>query len=165
MTLSHDIFSTLRTVIVNRFLNDREKTCCVTTCNWDFDSWCNWMKLKLISRIIATRRFRFFLIFCFNCINLWIVICFSNRNFSTNLATLFWSVLSISKLFEMLFVVLLMRIRIFSFVIVFFFCILIKSFHFSLFWSLSIVVLTTTRSFLLVFTIDFFIESFNLFLC
>jgi hypothetical protein len=115
------IFSILRTVIVNRFLNDRKKTCCVTTCNWDFDNWCDWMKLKLISKIIATRRFRFFLIFCFNCINFWIMICFSNKNFSTNLATLFWNVLLINKLSEMLFVVLLMRIRIFSFVIVFFF--------------------------------------------
>jgi hypothetical protein len=115
------ILSTLRTMIVNRFLNDKEKTCCVTTCNWNFDNWCDWMKLKLISRIIATRRFRFFLIFCFNCINLWIMICFSNKNFSTNLATLFWNVLLINKLFEMFFVVLLMKIRIFSFVIVFFF--------------------------------------------
>jgi hypothetical protein len=143
--------------IVNRFLNDKKKTCYVTTCSWDFDNWCDWIKLKLISRIIATRRFRFFLIFCFNCINLWIVICFSNRNFSTNLATLFWNVLLINKLFKMFFVVLLMKIRIFSFVIVFFFCILIKSFHFSFFWNLSIVVLTTTRSYFFVFTINLFI--------
>ncbi len=80
------ILSTLRTMIVNRFLNDKKKTWCVTIWSWDFDNWCDWMKLKLISRIIATRRFRFFFIFCFNCINLWTVICFSNKNFSANLS-------------------------------------------------------------------------------
>ncbi len=115
----------------------------------------------MIFKIIATRRFRFF--FFFNCKDFCKIIYLSNKNFFTNLISLITKYM-INKLLEMFFVIFLIRILIFSFAIIFFFFILINFFHFSLFSSLLIVILMTTRSFLFVFSINFFIESFNLLL-